>query len=68
MAVWSQISEFLPQLAVTWLWSSWNVDITRSHWVLSLHCLWLEACDCDCRWAATSCARWWWWPCGAFLL
>jgi len=38
-----------PQLVVMWLWSSWNVDITRIHWVLSLCCLWLETCDCDCR-------------------
>jgi len=31
----SQISELVPQLAVTWLRSSWNVDITIIHWVLS---------------------------------
>jgi len=45
----SQISEFLPQLAVTWLQSSRNDDITRFHWVLSPRCLRLEGCDCDCR-------------------
>jgi len=38
-----------PQLAVTWLRCSWNVDNTRIHWVLSRRCLRLEACDCDCR-------------------
>jgi len=35
----SQISEFLSQLAVMWLPSSRNDDITRIHWVLSPRCL-----------------------------
>ena len=58
-AIWSQIYEFLPTLAVTWLKSLWNVDITGIHLVLSLRCLRLEACDCD--WNCQP-------PCGAFYL
>jgi len=38
-----------PQLAVTWLQSSRNVDINKIHWVLSPRCLRLEACDFECR-------------------
>jgi len=34
----------------------------KFHWVLSLRCLWLEACDCDCRYTPTSRACWQRWP------
>ena len=42
------------QLAVTWLRSSRNVDITRIHCILSPRWPRLEACDWDCRSAATA--------------
>jgi len=44
----SQISEFLPQLVVTWLRSLQNVNITKIHCVLSQRWQRLEACDYDC--------------------
>jgi len=58
-----------PNFSRSWrsLRSSWNIDITKIHWILSLRCPWLEACDCDCRWAATSRARWQRWA-SAYLL